>query len=209
MSFKFHSLDAAVSPSPCPGGSWRAAGVAPSGFVRRHGLAALRRRSRARRAGSQGVRRSLSRQACRVGGPAGRRRDAGRSSQGLRVAAGFDRAHHGLCVAALRFRHQRSANREILRRRAGARDGARRRPFVLRARAQSPRRFQAERRDGGACARPLSPLARGHPQGEAASACRRPRTIVPGQIGQRRGRVEPLVRRHDGGAAGSTSKARA
>ena len=59
---------------------------------------------------------------------------------------------------------------------------------------------QARRRDGRASARPLSPMARGHPQGEAASACRRPRTIVPGQIGQRRGRLEPIVRRHDGGA---------
>ena len=149
---------------------------------------------------SQGLRRSLSRQAGGAGRPAGRRRDAGRSRQGLRVAAGFDRPHHGLCVAALRFRHQRSANREIPRGRAGACDGARGRSFVLRARAQSARRLQAGRRDGRASAQPLSPMARGHPQGEAASACRRPRTIVPGQIGQRRGLLEPIVRRHDGGA---------
>ena len=68
---------------------------------------------------------------------------------------------------------------------------------------------EVERRHGGAGARPLSPLARGHPQGEAAPACRRPRTIVPRQVGQRRRRMEPPVRRHDGGAAGSISKARA
>ena len=68
---------------------------------------------------------------------------------------------------------------------------------------------QARGGDARAGARALPSLARGHPQGEAASASRRPRAVVPGKIGQRRRRLEPAVRRHDGGAAGSTSRARA
>ena len=38
MNSKLHSPDAAVSALPCPAGPWRAAGMAPSGFVRRDGL---------------------------------------------------------------------------------------------------------------------------------------------------------------------------
>ena len=55
--------------------------------------------------------------------------------------------------------------------------------------------------DGDAGARPLPALARGHPQGEAASARRRHRAVVPRKVGVRRGGVEPAVRRHDGRAA--------
>ena len=50
-------------------------------------------------------------------------------------------------------------------------------------------------------ARPLPPLARGHPQGEAASARRRARAALPREVGHRRRRLEPAVRRDDGGAA--------
>ena len=132
--------------------------------------------------------------------PAGRRRDAGRGGEDLRVDAGLDRAHHGLRVAALRFRHQRRGAREVLWRRARTGDRARRRSPVLRARAQPHRRRAARGGDASAGARPLSSLARGHPQGEAASASRRSRAAVPGEIGQRRRRMEPAVRRHDGGA---------
>ena len=108
---------------------------------------------------------------------------------------------HVLRLAALRLRHERRGAGEILRRRAGAGDRARRRPPVLRARAQPARRRDARGRDGGAGARPLSPVARGHPQGEAAPARRRHRAAVPGEVRLRRGRVEPPVRRHDVGAA--------
>ena len=185
----------------CPAGSWRAAGMAPSGFVRRHGFRALRRGSRARRAGSQALRRRLI--------AAGSTELAGRPDAGETLAVAVkayeslqDLTGRIMAYASLLYASDTSnpSNREILWRRAGARDRARRRPPVFRARTQSPRRCEAERRDGGAGAWPLSPLARGHPQGEAASACRRPRTIVPRQIGQRRRRVEPAVRRHDGGA---------
>ena len=145
MSFKLRSPDAAA-PSP----ALADLGALPEWRLQHlyEGMdsQAFRRRFRAGRARSQGLRRSLSRQACGAGRPAGRRRDAGRSRQGLRVAAGFDRPHHGLCVVALRFRHQRPANREIPRGRAGACNGARRRSFVLRARAQSHRRLRSSTR---------------------------------------------------------------
>ena len=170
MSLPFHSLDAALAPSPAPTDlgalpEWRL-----EDLVRRHGFAALRRRSRARRAGGEALRRGLSRQARRVRRPAGRRRGARRGGQGLRGAAGSDRARHVLRVAALRLRHQRLRPCEVLWRRARTRDRARRRSPVLRARAQPHRRRQARGGDGDAGARPLPPLARGHPQGEAASA---------------------------------------
>ena len=59
-------------------------------------------------------------------------------------------------------------------------------------------KLEAAMASAGAWALPS--LARGHPQGEAASASRRSRAAVPREIGQRRRRLEPAVRRHDGGA---------
>ncbi len=58
-----------------------------------------------------------------------------------------------------------------------------------------------ERAHGDARAWPLPPMARGHPQGEAASARRRHRAAVPGEVGIRRCCLESAVRRHHGGLA--------
>ena len=134
-------------------------------------------------------------------GRRGRGLDARRGGDRLRGAAGPRRARHVLRLAPLRLRHQRRPARQVLWRRAGKGDGARGRSSVLRARAQPARRHGARSGDGDAGARPLSPMARGHPQGEAASARRRDRAIVPREVGLRRRRVEPPVRRDDVGAA--------
>ena len=57
-----------------------------------------------------------------------RRREARRGGAGLRGAAGPARPHHVLRLASLRWRHDRSGAREILRRRAGE-DHRRSRPI--------------------------------------------------------------------------------
>ena len=90
--------------------------------------------------------------------------DAGRAlvrgGPRLRGAAGPDGPHHVLRFAALRRRHQRSRARQVLRRRAGEGDRARRRAAVLRAGAQPARRRRARRGDARFAARPLSSVAR-------------------------------------------------
>ena len=124
-----------------------AAAMAPRRPLRGHGFAAFRRRPRARRGGSQALRRDLSGQARRAGGGRRSGRAPVRGDPRLRRAAGPDGPHHVLRFAALRRRHQRSGARQVLRRRAGEGDRARRRTAVLRARTQSARRRRARRGD--------------------------------------------------------------
>ena len=137
-------------------------------------------------------------------------RAAGRGGAGLRGAAGSDRPRHVLRVPALRLATPATPPAAKFygdAQRAG--DRACRRPSVLRARAQPARRRQARGGDGDARARPLPPLARGHPQGEAAPARRRDRATFPRKVGVRRRRLEPPVRRDDRRRCASISRARA
>ena len=153
------------------------------------------------RARGQGLRRGLARQARRDPRCRRRGRHACRGGQGLRGAAGSDRPGDVLRLAALRLRHQRFGAGEILRRCAGAGDGARWRPPVLRARAEPARRRRARkrrwRRRRSAHYRPwLEDIRKEKPHQLADDH----RAAVPGEIGLGRGGLEPLVRRHDVGA---------
>ena len=139
-------------------GFGRPAAVAARRPLRRHGFAALRGRSAARRRGRREFRGALSRQARRARRGAGRGRAPVRGGARLRGAAGSDGPDHVLRVAALRRRHQRRRARQVLRRRAGKGHRARRRIAVLRTRAQSPRRLGARRGDARLARSPITVL---------------------------------------------------
>ena len=157
---------------------------------------------RARRSGGEELRRSLSRQARRDRQAPKRRRAAGRGGPRLRSAAGPDRPHHVLRFAPLCRRHQRPArgpNSTATRRRRSPRSPAICLFFELELNRLDDARLDA------AMATPalghyrpwLEDIRKEKPHQLADEH----RAIVPRKVGDRRGGVEPAVRRHDRRAA--------
>ena len=140
--------------------------------------------------------------------PARSRGDARRGGEALRGARRPARPADLLRGPGPRRQHHRSGARQILRRRAGAHHRGVAAPPVLHARAQPHRRRRARGRDGGSGARPLPAVDRGRAQGKAVPARRPRRAAVPREVGDRRGRLEPAVRRDDRGRCASRSTAR-
>ena len=99
----------------------------------------------------------------------------------------------GLCR-----QHHRSGAREILWRHAGADHGGLAASPVLHARTQPLDDAALEHAMARSRARPLPAVDRGRAQGEALPARGPRRAAVPREVGDRRGRLEPAVRRDDG-----------
>ena len=148
-------------------------------------------------------RRSASRSAIRASSP-GSAGDGAALAEAIAAYESLsdtDRQARLLRRPALRRRHVRSRERQVLRRHPGEDHRHHHRSDLLRAGAQQDRRGGARRGAAGAGARPLQALDRRPAQGEALSARGAARAAVPREGDHLAQRLEPALQRdHDGAA---------